>query len=174
MEKRSKLIKTAFETYKTAPLSNWILGLVTGLLITAIIALELALPAISFLTFPLLILPIVFSSTLQHLLFKTKGQLTATSSLKGFAFYFTPVFRSSFRFLFSLVKSILLFLILETGASLVGSMIMQLTSTSYVDAINNMNSIIAQESATIDDLTTAFMAYDGILFKYFVSIIFPC
>ena len=111
MSPRSKLIKDANDAYKVSPLSSWILGITSGVVIAAIIAIDFVAPFLSLLTFPLLALPIVFSATIQHLLFRRGAQLTVRNSLKGFGLYFTPLFRSSFRFFSSLIKSIIVFFI---------------------------------------------------------------
>ena len=104
MENESKLTKQAYDNYKVARLSSWILGLATAILIAAILALDLVVPALCLLTFPLVILPIVFSGILQHIYLRQNGQLTIRGSLVSFGLYFTPIFRGTFRFLFSLLK----------------------------------------------------------------------
>ena len=173
MANRSKLIRNSFDNYRLSPISSWILGLTTGLSIAAIMALGLIFPLISILTFPLLVLPIVFSTTLQHLILKTKAQISVASSFKGFALYFTIPYRSSFRFLFSLLTSFIIFLIFEMSASFIVTMLLQLTSTNFVDAINHLYEVLYSEGFTIEEFSEVFTAYDGILFKYFCFTILP-
>ena len=111
MNNESKLTKMAFQNYKAAPLSSWLLGLATAILIAAILAVDLVAPLLCLLTFPLIILPIVFSGILQHIYLRQQGQLTIRGSLVSFGLYFTPIFRGTFRYLFSFLKSIILFII---------------------------------------------------------------
>lgn len=166
MESKSKLIRHAFDTYRIAPFSSWLLGITTGILIAAICALELVVPFSLLFSFPLLILPIIFSSTVQHVLFKGKGKLTVLSSLRSFGFYFTPSFRSSFRFFISLLKGFIVFLATEMIISFVASSILQVTNSGFLDSLNSLYEYLYSENATIDGLNEIILSNDGILFKY--------
>ena len=173
MQSRSKLIKHAFDTYKIAPLSSWILGATTGIIIVALLAIDLAVPFVSVVVYPLLILPIVFSAMLQHTIFKTKGQLTFSSSFKSFGLYFTLPFRGSYRFLNSLLKSILVFIISEFILSMITSTILQNTSVSFVESINHVYDLLSSQTATVDDINSALMANGQILFRYACIVLIP-
>ncbi len=173
MESKSKLIKHAYDTYKIAPLSSWLLGITSGLLISAFLALELIAPYSIILIFPLIILPIIFASTLQHVLFKSKGRLTVGSSIRAFGFYFTPTFRGSFRFFISFLKGFIVFLSLEMIVSFIASSILQVTSGAFLDSLNALYEYIYSEEATLGGLNSIIMSNDGVLFKYFCISVFP-
>ncbi len=173
MANKSKLIKHAIDTYKIAPLSSWILGITTGIIITALLALDLVVPFMGVLIYPLMVLPIIFSASIQHTLFKTNGQLSFSSSIKSFGLYFTFPFRGSFRFFSSLLKSILVFLISEFLLSFIISTVLQYTSASFVESINNLYALLNSEGASLNDVNAALYANGGVLFNYACSVLFP-
>ena len=173
MENESKLTKQAYDNYKVARLSSWILGLATAILIAAILALDLVVPALCLLTFPLVILPIVFSGILQHIYLRQNGQLTIRGSLVSFGLYFTPIFRGAFRFLFSLLKSVLVFIIIEMTVSFIVSTIYQATSPQFVEMINSLYDTIYSETLSLEKVNEILMANDAILFRYLVIVLMP-
>ena len=105
----NRLIKSSLDNYKNAPISSWILGLTAGILIVAFLAIDLVVPGLCLILFPFVIMPIIFSASLQHIIFKTKGQLTLTSSLKSFGYYYNPRFFGSFSIITSFLKGLLVF-----------------------------------------------------------------
>ena len=173
MNNESKLIKSAYENYKTVRLSSWLLGLATAILIAAILAIDLVAPALCLLTFPLVILPIVFSGILQHIYLRQQGQLTIRGSLVSFGLYYTPIFRGTFRYLFSLLKSVIVFIIFEMTISFILSTIYQLNSPEFVDMINNLYDTIYSETLSLEKVNEILMANDALLFKYLAIVIIP-
>lgn len=169
----SKLIKHAYKTYKIAPLSSWILGLTTGILMSAVIALDLLVPCLSVLTFPFLILPMVFSATFQHIIFKTNGQLTVGSSVRSFGLYYRREFNSSFGFLFSLLKSIILFFTVEMLVSFVLSYILQTTNPAFSESVENLYVTLESGDLTLENLNEILYAHGDVLFNYMCSVLFP-
>lgn len=170
---KNRLIKHAIDTYKIAPISSWILGLTTGILIAAFVTLNLIAPGTIIVIFPFIIVPIIFSATLQHIIFKTKGQLTLSSSTKSFGLYYNPKFFGSFSVLFSLLKGLIVFFSFEVLLSFITSTVMQVTSTSFVDALNNFYALFEDTSLTYEDVVRAFNDYNGILLVYTSIVIFP-
>ena len=169
----SKLTKHAYNTYKIAPLSSWILGLTTGILMSAIIALDLLVPCLSVVTFPLLVLPMIFSATLQHVIFKTNGQLTVRSSLRSFGLYFRREFNSSFSFLFSLLKSIILFFAVEMTISFVLSYVLQTLNPAFSTAVEEFYAMLEGGDLTIENVNNILYANGDVLFNYMSSVLFP-
>lgn len=170
---KNRLIKSAIDTYKIAPISSWILGLTTGILIAAIIAIDLVVPGIVIISFPFIIIPIIFSATLQHIIFKTKGQLTVTSSLKSFTLYYNPNFFGSFSIFSAILKGLIVFLAFEMTISFAASTILQATSTTFADSINALYETVYEYNFTYDDLVNIFNSNGGILFTYLCIVIFP-
>ena len=173
MNNESKLTKMAFRNYKAAPLSSWLLGLATAILIAAILAIDLVAPLLCLLTFPLIILPIVFSGILQHIYLRQQGQLTIRGSLVSFGLYFTPIFRGTFRYLFSLLKSIILFIIVEMTISFITSMIYQATSVQFVEMMNGLYETLYSESISLEKINELLMANNALLFNYLAIVLIP-
>lgn len=173
MERESKLIKNAFNNYKFAPLSSWLLGLATAVLIAALLAIDLVAPSLCVLTFPLLVVPIVFSGMLQHIFLREKGQLTVRGSIVSFGLYFTPIFRGSFRYFMSLIKSILLFLVVEMTVSFVLSTVYQVTSPEFAGMINELYETIYSDTFSLESVNEILMANNAILFNYLAIVIMP-
>ena len=173
MEKESKLIYSAIQNHKKTLLSSWLLGVTTAILIAAIVAIDLVVPFLAVLTLPLVILPIVFSSMLQHAFAEKEGSLTIRGSLVSFGLYFTPLFRGIFRYFLSMVKSLLVFLVVEMTISFVVSTIYQTTSTAFMDSINQLYESIYSENFSLEMMNELLLANDMMLFKYFAIIIIP-
>ena len=170
---KNRLISDAYKTYKIAPLSSWILGLTTGILVAAIVAIDLVVPGIVAISFPFIIIPILFSATLQHVIFKTKGQLTFGSSLKSFTLYYNPRFFGSFSILGSLLKGLIVFLAFEMTISFIASTIFQATSTTFIESLNALYETVYEYNFTYDDLVNIFNMNGGILFTYLCAVILP-
>ena len=170
---QNRLISESIKNYKNAPFSSWFLGVTVGILITALTALNLVAPGVIFVVFPLLIIPIIFSGMLQHIIFKTRGQLTLSSSLKAFGLYFRRDFFGCFSIIISSIKGLVCFLAIEMTASFISSTILQATSKNFIDALTNFYTVIENESLVYSDILDALYAYDGILFIYFAAIVFP-
>ncbi len=170
---RSSLRKYARDNYKNASLGSWILGLTTGILICAVIALDLLLPGLVIFTFPFIILPMMFSGALQHVLFKANKPVTVSSSFKAFGLYFTNDLRGSFNFFINLLKSILVFFIIEMTISFIASAIFQYLSKDFVEAMNTFLDTIEEASLTLEDLYSVLYINNGILMKYFMIVMFP-
>lgn len=170
---QNRLRKHALDTYKVAPFSSWILGLTTGILIAVIIALDLLVQGMSFLTFPFLIVPIIFSGMLQHVILKTKGQISFSSSMKAFGLYYRRDFFGSFSILSSIFKGLLTFLIFEMTTSFILSTVLQVASPEFVEAMNAFYDLLESSEATYGDLFNMIFVNEGILFTYVAIVTFP-
>ena len=173
MEKESKLITIAYRNYKNTRLFSWILGVATAVLIAAILALDLVLPLVGVLTLPLLILPIIFSGMLQHAFLNREGTLTVRGSVASFGLYFTQLFRGAFRYFMSLLKSVLLFIIIEMTISLAVSTIFQVTSQTFADSVNQLYESVYSENFSLEMFNQMLLANNMILFKYLAIVIIP-
>lgn len=164
---RSSLKQIAINNYKSNALASWILGISTGFLIAAIISIDIIVPCISLITFPLLILPILFSSTLQHVFFKANQQVTFKSSIKSFSLYFNRKYSGSFSYLFNFLKSLIVFFVTEMVVSTIASSILTLVNSDFVQAAEDLyNLIYSSESYSYSDLMNALHANGNILYIY--------
>lgn len=169
----NRLIKSSLDNYKNAPISSWILGLTAGILIVAFLAIDLVVPGLCLILFPFVIMPIIFSASLQHIIFKTKGQLTLTSSLKSFGYYYNPRFFGSFSIITSFLKGLLVFLSFEMIISFSVSTIFQATDPSFVDSVEAFYALINNVTFSIDEFNNVLYMNNGILFRYISIVMFP-
>ena len=170
---RSSLKQLARDHYRNAPVSSWILGLTTGILIAAILAIDLLVPTLCIFTFPLIILPIIFAGSLQHVVLNTQGQITMSSSLRAFGLYYRPDFFGCFSYFISLLKSILSFLIIELAISSVTSYIFMYLVPGFSDTVNHFMEILESGSLEIESLNELLEMNGGILFIYSLIVILP-
>lgn len=170
---KSKLRQHAIETYKHAPLSSWILGITTGILIAAVFALDLLVPALALVTFPLIVLPIMFSASLQHVVLKTNGQITFSSSIRAFGLYFRRDFIGCFSFWISLVKSIILFFIFELLISSIVSFVFTAFNPDFLTVVDQLYALVESAEMDIEAFNNLFVAYDEVLLKYMLIVMVP-
>lgn len=170
---RSSLKQHALEYYKHAPVASWILGLTTGIIIAAFVALDLLLPALSFFIFPFVIIPILFSTTLQFISIKTNQQVTMITSLRGFGLYYRPNFFGSFSYLGALAKAIFTFLITEIVVSSIASFAFMSFIPTFNDSVLSFYELLQSEETNIEAINSVFTAEGGILFIYFCVVFFP-
>ena len=170
---QSKLKIEARRNYKYTPLLNWILGIETGLLIAAILALDLLVPFLSALTFPLIVLPIIFSAILQHISLKAVPRLTVKGTVKGFGLYYRRDFFGSFSVIPNLLKSALLFFFLQTVISLLASTFFTVFSSSFNESVQILYQTIMDDSTSMADLENVLTLNGGILLNYLIICFFP-
>ena len=164
---KSSLRCDALNNYKNAPVSSWILGVVTGVLITAILAFDLLVPALSLLTFPFLIIPIIFTASLQHLLLKNKNtQITVRTSIRGFGLYYSNQFRGCFGVISSLIGSIAVFLITEMTISFVSSYIFMSFNPDFTSSVDGLYALFSDSAISFEQIDAALHANNNLLFNY--------
>ena len=170
---KSKLKQQASEYYRHSPVSCWILGLTSGVLVAAIVALDLLVPCISFLTIPFLIVPILFSAQVQHVMLKTEATITVTSSLRTFGLYYKRDFFGTFSILFNFFKSLIIFLIFETAISAIAAFFFALLNPQIEASIKSLNELIYSYEFTYEDIVNQFLANNYLLLKYFAIVLIP-
>lgn len=170
---RSKLKQQASLYYRHSPVSCWILGVTSGALIAAIIALDLLLPFFSFITIPLLVIPIIFSATIQHAFLKTNATITMGSSIRTFALYYKREFFGSYSIIFNFIKSAIVFFILEMAVSSVASYIFLLTNSQFHASLDSLNNLLATYEFSYADIMNALTANNYLLFNYLIISIVP-
>lgn len=170
---RSKLKQQALDYYRHSPVSCWILGTTTGFLVAAILAIDLLVPFLSFLTIPLLVVPVVFCATIQHVMLKTDAQITMTSSFRTFALYFKRDFFGTFSVIFNFVKSLLLFLIVETVVSSVASFLIYMFNPQFESSVNSLYQLLYSYEFTYEDIVNQLNANNYLLLQYIVISFVP-
>lgn len=171
---KSSLIKNALNKYKVAPFSSWILCLVTGILIAAILAIDYVVPVLSFLTIPLLVLPIFFTATLHHIVLKnTSCRITVKSSFRGFGLYFRPGYQGCFGFFSALIKSIIVFFIVEMIISSIASYSFMAFSSQFTSQIDALYELLNDSSFSYEQFESILHAENNLLFNFLVICVVP-
>ena len=170
---KSKLKQQASEYYRHSPVSCWILGLTSGVLVAAIIALDLLVPCISFLTIPFLIVPILFSAQVQHVMLKTEATITVTSSLRTFGLYYKRDFFGTFSLIFNFFKSLVVFLVLETTISMAASTIFVILNPQFEASINSLYQLLYSYEFTYEDIINQLNANYYLILKFLSICIIP-
>ena len=170
---RSKLKQQASEYYHHSPLSCWILGLTSGALIAAVLAFDLLVPFVSFVTIPLLAIPIYFSAIIQHVMLKSENQITMSTSLRSFALYFRRDFFGTFSIIFNFLKSLIVFLICETVISMVASMFYALLNPSFQASVESLYNLLYSMEYGYQDIINLMNANNYLLLNYVVICFVP-
>ena len=169
----SKLKQQALDYYRHSPVSCWILGITTGIIVAGIIALDLLVPFLSFLTIPLLVVPVLFSAQIQHVMLKTDATITVTSSVRTFGLYYKRDFFGTFSIIFNFIKSAILFLIFETAISAVAGFFFALFNPQIEPSIKSLNELLYSYEFTYEDIVNQFSAHNYLLLNYFSIVVIP-
>ena len=169
----SPIRKKAKEIYRKTMLESWLIGVLTGLLITGLIALNLLAPGTLFIIFPLVCLPLIFSAHVVHIHSRSGNTITFTDSLKGYVSFFRRPFNSTFAFFFSLLKAIAVFFIIELTMSFIAQPIMLLFNDSLNQSLEQLNNLMSAESITWNDVLDVFYANNNALLIYFCIVAVP-
>ena len=170
---KSKLKMAALNHYRVSRSAAWVLGLTTGILIAAIIAIDLLVPGLVIITFPFIILPLIFSATMQHLMVHHGANITLTGSFRSFFLYFRQAFFGSFNYVISLLKAIIIFIGVELTVSFTASFFFQAFSKDFVDAMNYMYAVLETNDVTMETLEGVLTMNNGILAVYLSIIVVP-
>ncbi len=173
---KSKLKLLSWSLFKKFPLEQIILGLTTGLLIAAILAIDYAIPGINLVLFPLICLPLIFSMTMSHIMLHTADvPITVRNSWTNWKLYFHPLFSSSFRFWLSLCKALLVFFVLYFTSTSIASYILPYTNPIAIANLQELMEIMQTSSdITIDTITSYLYLNNNELFLIFIYMTFPC
>lgn len=168
------LRQKALDIYKQTWLESWLVGLLSGLLITGIICLDFILPLMVVLTIPFLCLPILFAAHVSHMGLNFNGRLTFRGTIKQIFFYFRSPFYSSFGFFSSLLKSLAVFVITEVFLSFFGQQLTYLINPGINDSIQALYDYLTDLSdPVVMDIETFFTMNDYALLIYMSIVVVP-
>lgn len=173
MAKVSELRNASLNIYKKHKLNSWILGIVCGLFSGAVIALNIVLPGLSFITVPFLVFPCIFACTLLHEAISEGIDLTLTNFLKYVGVFFRNPFNHSFNITRSFFKSFLIFL----GTMFVSSFVVYaIYEHMYGEEFVNLYNLFTEtlyDDTNIDIVQTLMFEDDNLLMQYFISTLEP-
>ena len=170
---KSKLKQLASEYYHHSPVSCWILGITSGVLISAIIAFDLLVPFLSVLTIPFLIIPIYFSATVQHVMLKSEHQITVRSSFRTFFLYYRRDFFGTFSILFNFIKSALLFFVVESTISFIAQYVFMMLNPSFQASVESLYALLTSYEFSYQDIINAMNANDYMLLNFITIVMVP-
>lgn len=169
-----KLRSKAWNIYKTTALESWVVGLLSGLLITGLLCLDFVVSGLSVIIVPFICLPILFAAHYSHLGVHLKQKLTFGGTLRQTFGYYKRPFNSSFGVLSSILKSIIVFLVTEVFLSLFGLQITYLINPGINDSIESMqNYFIEATSVTYEDMLNLFRMNNNALLLYVSIVMLP-
>lgn len=170
----SNLRSNAIAIYKRTWLESWLIGLFTGVLIASILALNYFFPTLWILTVPLIILPIFFAGITSHLRLRINEPLTFSKSLKEFTLFYRFPFNSSFSYIGSFFKSlIILFAFILLGSSL-GFSIAYILKPGLNNSLAELETIMNDgRNITFELIHDLLVMNDYALFTYLCIIILP-
>ena len=169
-----ELRNKAWDIYKTTALESWVVGLLTGLLITGLLCLDFIVPGINILMVPFVCLPILFAAHYSHLGVHLKQKLTFSGTLRQTFGYFGRPFNSSFGVMSSILKSIIVFLATELFFSLFGLQITYVINPGINDSIESMQNYLLEASTmTYEDILNLFTMNNNALLLYIAIVMLP-
>lgn len=170
----SQLRKDAFELYKKTWLESWLIGILSGLLIAGLFALNMLVSSVWLFITPLLVLPIFFAAIMSHLGLRHKRQLTLGITLKEMALFYRPPFNSSFSYIGSFFKSFAIFVgFLFIGVSL-GYYFTYLINPGIVDSFAELDKIMKGATTVTDETINYLLSINNYaIFTYLFIALLP-
>ena len=155
----------AFEIYKKHKLNSWILSIICGLFIAALLLIGILSEIFYLLIIPLVVFPFFFSCFLCHLGLSRKDELTAGNLFKGYSLFFKYPYRSSFSAIRSFFKTLLVELAVS-GAVLGICYAIYSQSETFSVTINEIIEQLANNTITNESLQALLDANDNEVGNY--------
>lgn len=97
--------QNALSRYKQHPVNSWIISVICGLFLAALVLIGMVSELLVILLLPLLILPFFFACVVSHLSLSQKDELTFKNLYGFYRLFFRPPFYSSFSAILSFIKA---------------------------------------------------------------------
>ena len=149
----------AFEIYKKHKMNSWILSIICGLFIAALLLIGILSELFYVIIIPLVVFPFLFSCFLCHLGLAHKDELTARNLFRGFNLFFRYPYRSSFSAIRSFFKTLLVELAVS-GAVLGICYAIYSQSETFSVTINEIIDQLANSTLTNESLQALLDAND--------------
>lgn len=165
----------AWSFYKNTALESWVVGLLTGLLITGLLCLDFVVPGINIIIFPFISLPILFAAYYSHLGVHLNQRLTFSSTMRYMFAYYRPPFNSSFGVLTSILKSLLVFLGTELVFSFFGVQLTYLINPGIEASIESFQNYLLESQflMSYDDIMNLLIMNNNALLIYVYIVTLP-
>ena len=149
----------AFEIYKKHKMNSWILSIICGLFIAALLLIGILSELFYVIIIPLVVFPFLFSCFLCHLGLAHKDELTARNLFRGYNLFFRYPYRSSFSAIRSFFKTLLVELAVS-GAVLGICYAIYSQSETFSVTINEIIDQLANSTLTNESLQALLDAND--------------
>ena len=163
----STIRKSAFELYKKTTFESWIIGLLSGILVSGFIGLGFVSFLLTLIAVPLFCLPIIFAAHLSHYGLRFGREISFGSTLRQYAAYFRRPFSSSFSFFPSFLKALITFFICQTIFATVGYNIVASINPALYESMNQfLDSYMNATEMSIEAFDELLLANDGALMLF--------
>ena len=161
-----KEIRTnALNIYRKHKLNSWVLSIICGLFIAALLLIGILSELFYLLIIPLVVFPFFFSCYVAHLGLFHKDELTARNLFKGYGLFFQNPYRSSFSAIKSFLKTFLVELAIS-GAVLGICYAIYSQSDTFTVTINEIIEQLGQNTLTSETFQALLEANDNEVSNY--------
>ena len=141
----------AFEKYKRHRLNSWVLSIICGLFIAALLLGGILSEVFLLLIIPFVVLPFLFACIVAHFGLQARDELSGKALFKLFSLYYRNPFNHSFGVVRSFFKAVLI----ELVASLIFTGVMYTiyaNSPTFIDSINEFIELLRTNALTTENM----------------------
>ena len=157
--------QNALNIYKKHQMNSWILSIICGLFIAALLLIGILSELFYLLIIPLVVFPFFFSCFVSHLGLAHKDELTARNLFRGYGLFFQNPYRSSFSAIKSFLKTLLVELAVS-GAVLGICYAIYSQSDTFTVTINEIIEQLSNGALTNDSLQALLELNNNEVYNY--------
>ena len=161
----SETRKKALGIYRKHRLNSWVLSIICGLFIAALLLIGILSELFYLLIIPFVVFPFFFACFFAHLGLSQKDELTARTLFGGYGLFFRPPYRSSFSAIKSFLKTLLVELAVS-GAVLGICYAIYSQSETFSVTINEIIEQVSNGTITNESLNALLEANDNEVNNY--------
>ncbi len=155
----------AFERYKKHAVNSWILAIICGLFIAALLLAGMLSEIFLLIIVPFIALPFLFACIVSHFGLQARDELSGKGLFKLYGLYFQQPFFHSFGVLRSFFKAILIELVTSIIVSGICYTIYS-NSPTFIDSINEFITLFRTNGLTTENMQALLEANDGELSNF--------
>ena len=155
----------ALSIYKKHKLNSWIISIICGLFIAALLLIGILSELFYLVIIPLVVLPFFFACFFTHLGLFHKDELTARNLFRGYGLFFHNPYRSSFSVIKSFLKTLLVELALS-GAVLGICYAIYSQSDTFTVTINEIIEQLSNQTLTNESLQALLESNNNEVYNY--------
>ena len=156
----------ALEKYKSHILNSWIISIICGLFIAALVLVGILSEALTIILVPFLILPFFFACAVSHVSLREKDELTGGNLFAFYRLFFRPPFFSSFSAIKSFLKAFLVALVISFVSTGICYFVFS-QSGSFQPSLNQLIESVSNMTITDEQYQLLLEANDNELANFF-------